>query len=87
MKEWENDKRSGKGNWKTFDGETYFGTWKDDKKEGKGKTVYPNGDTYEGDYKNGLGNGKGRITWSYHGVYKEYNGDIKDDLMDGFGIL
>ena len=85
--EWENDKRSGKGNWKTFDGETYFGTWKDDKKEGKGKIVYPNGDTYEGDYKNGLGNGKGRITWSYHGVYKEYNGDIKNDLMDGFGIL
>jgi len=64
-----------------------MGTWKNDKKKGKGKTEYPNGDTYEGDFKNGLGNGKGKITWSYHEEFKEYEGDIKDDLMDGFGIL
>ena len=51
--------------------------------------VYPDGGIYIGEMKNNLRNGKGKMRYSNDDKYNRYlyEGEWKDDLFDGYGIM
>jgi hypothetical protein len=78
---WANNHMSGYGTMTSQNG-VYMGNWRNDLKDGVGKMTYVNGDVYFGQWKNNRKHGKGIMTYA-HGPVASYNGDWKEDKMDG----
>jgi hypothetical protein len=78
---WANNHMSGYGTMTSQNG-VYMGNWRNDLKDGVGKMTYVNGDVYFGQWKNNRKHGKGIMTYA-HGPVASYNGDWKEDNMDG----
>ena len=78
---WANNHMSGYGTMTSRNG-VYMGNWRNDLKDGVGKMTYVNGDVYFGQWKNNRKHGKGIMTYA-HGPVASYNGDWKEDNMDG----
>jgi hypothetical protein len=81
--------RCGKGVMEYANNEWYSGDWENDKYHGRGDKVFVNGSKYSGNWKNGKRNGKGELWWKNPDAYSDsmYEGEWKDDLYHGWGLL
>lgn len=82
--EWKDDKYHGRGKLVTLFSGTYDGEWSMGRKNGQGKMTYTNGDVYTGGWVNDFREGKGQFTSLDKKV--KYDGDWKDDVMEGTGV-
>ena len=73
----------GKGKYFHNDGTIYEGEWKNDQPCGQGKEIFLDGSIFEGTFENGIKT-KGLFKWN-DGSY--YNGDIKNNLFEGYGTF
>ena len=80
--EYLNDKRSGRGTFTWFNGESYVGDFIDDKSK-QGTYTWPNGEKYIGGFKDWQMHGHGTYLWPNGEMYV---GDFTDDKANGYGI-
>ena len=73
----------GKGKYYHNDGTIYEGEFKNDQPSGLGKEIFVDGSIFEGTFENGIKK-KGMFKWK-DGSY--YNGEIKNNLFEGYGIF
>jgi len=88
--EWFNDIIHGHGKMIYRDNEVYDGEWRNEIKHGTGTYEWPDGKVYKGTWVNGLMNGKGMLQYSKKESSSgrvSYEGDFKDDLPHGKGII
>ena len=73
----------GKGKYFHNDGTVYEGDWANDQPSGWGKETFIDGSVFEGNFENGIKK-KGTFKWN-DGSY--YDGEIKNNLFEGYGIF
>jgi len=82
---------NGSGQFIYSDSSKYYGDWKNGKREGKGYLIQKDGIKIIGDWQNDGIVGKGKITYPKKdpvwGGESVYEGEIKDNLPNGEGIL
>jgi hypothetical protein len=80
-REWQEDKKNGKGVQTTVEDDRYDGDWKwrGGEKHEKGVQTWPNDMRFEGEWKDGKRQATGRLVYP-NGVW--YEGHINDDLIN-----
>ena len=74
--------REGRGIYRYFNGDVYFGGWHDEKFHGLGSYVFESGETFEGNLFQGSKEGIGKYYYT-NGTY--YSGGWLNDLKHGYG--
>ena len=82
--EFVNDNMEGLGEFFYHNNDHYKGDFKNDKKEGFGEYFFNNNDHYIGHFKNDRLNGYGKMILNNHNLIKEFEGEFKNDYIDGW---